>query len=465
MAEPWSVGNTDFDQERAMNVRALLLSTLLAAACHDNNPLYCEGHPTDPSCVMIDAPMPDGPGGCTSDMECAAPTAVCDTGNKMCVQCTAGEASACNGASPICGSDDMCGPCTSHDQCASKVCRPDGSCSDGSDVAYVDPAGTDNTTCSMAMPCTMVAKALATNKSFVKFTGTTSEQVTINNQNVTLLADPTAMLTESGAGVILTIMGSSQVSIYDLAITGALGAASVGISMPAGNTATTLLDQVTVSGGGGAGISATGGTLTIGQSTVSGNTGTGVSVSTSVLTLSRSTVAHNGGGGVSMTGATFDLTNNMIVNNGGNSSGLGGVDIESITTTGTHQLAFNTITANQGPNNVDTGVLCGSVVTVPIALDSDIVYGNLVGGSAVQFGGNANCTATYSDIGPDGTASGTNINADPGFVNATQGNYHLAAGSPCIDAADPAATLTIDIDGDTRPQGSGFDIGADEYKP
>ncbi|HEX4352737.1 MAG TPA: choice-of-anchor Q domain-containing protein [Polyangiales bacterium] len=251
------------------------------------------------------------------------------------------------------------------------------------------------------------------------------------------------MLTESSAGVILTIMGTSQVDVFDLSITGALGTAGVGVSMPLGNTATVALNQVTVSGGGGIGVAADGGTLT----------------------ASRSTVAHNSGGGVSLSGAAFALTNNMIVNNGGNSSALGGVDIESITTTATHQLAFNTITANQGPNNVDTGVLCGSVVTVPIALDSDIIYGNLVGGSAVQFGGNANCTATYSDIGPDGTGSGTNINADPGFVNATQGNYHLAAGSPCIDAADPAATLTIDIDGDTRPQGSGFDIGADEYKP
>jgi hypothetical protein len=183
------------------------------------------------------------------------------------------------------------------------------------------------------------------------------------------------------------------------------------------------------------------------------------------LTLERSTISHNGGGGVSLTGAQFDLTNNMIVNNGGNSSALGGVDIESITTSGTHNVAFNTVTANQGPSSVDTGVLCGNVVTVPIALDSDVIYDNIVAGGGVQFGGNANCTTSYSDVGPDGTVSGTNINADPSFANPSTGDYHLTSDSPCIDAADPAATVDIDFYGVTRPQGSGRDIGAAEFKP
>ncbi|HEY54073.1 MAG TPA: hypothetical protein G4N94_11510 [Caldilineae bacterium] len=40
--------------------------------------------------------------------------------------------------------------------------------------------------------------------------------------------------------------------------------------------------------------------------------------------------------------------------------------------------------------------------------------------------------------------------------------YHLTAGSAAIDKGVNAG-VTTDIDGDARPYGSGYDIGADEY--
>jgi hypothetical protein len=70
-------------------------------------------------------------------------------------------------------------------------------------------------------------------------------------------------------------------------------------------------------------------------------------------------------------------------------------------------------------------------------------------------------------IKPQVTSPGaTNLlNMDPRFVNAAQGDFHLMAGSPAIDAADPTATLSTDYDGVSRPQGAGRDLGAFEYKP
>lgn len=60
-----------------------------------------------------------------------------------------------------------------------------------------------------------------------------------------------------------------------------------------------------------------------------------------------------------------------------------------------------------------------------------------------------------------------NLNSDPVFMDPTNGNYHLAPTSPCIDAASDLAPAfpNEDFDGDPRPQGEAPDIGADEFRP
>lgn len=56
------------------------------------------------------------------------------------------------------------------------------------------------------------------------------------------------------------------------------------------------------------------------------------------------------------------------------------------------------------------------------------------------------------------------ISSDPLFVNESGGDYNLQKGSPCIDAGTDVG-LSIDMDGDVRPFGEGFDMGADEFVP
>ena len=65
----------------------------------------------------------------------------------------------------------------------------------------------------------------------------------------------------------------------------------------------------------------------------------------------------------------------------------------------------------------------------------------------------------YCDI-EDGWDGNGNFSRPPGFENNSE--YRLGQTSPCIDAASDEGIYT-DIDGEARPQGNGFDIGADEY--
>ena len=65
-------------------------------------------------------------------------------------------------------------------------------------------------------------------------------------------------------------------------------------------------------------------------------------------------------------------------------------------------------------------------------------------------------------LGSGTIVTGTvNYWGDPAFVNAAAGDYHLGFGSAAIDRGVNAGVAT-DIDGEARPMGMGYDIGADE---
>ena len=73
----------------------------------------------------------------------------------------------------------------------------------------------------------------------------------------------------------------------------------------------------------------------------------------------------------------------------------------------------------------------------------------------------SDCTLNNCCTTPDPGGAG-NITAEPQFVN-TNGDYHLASGSPCIDAGNNAdAAGSTDLDGRSRIIGSAVDMGCYE---
>ena len=88
-------------------------------------------------------------------------------------------------------------------------------------------------------------------------------------------------------------------------------------------------------------------------------------------------------------------------------------------------------------------------------------------GSGTDFTGTI--TQSYN-MSSDGSAAGTgsliNKTAANQFVSLTGGseNFHLKAGADAINTGTDlsASGVTTDIDGDTRPISTGWEIGADE---
>jgi CSLREA domain-containing protein len=221
-----------------------------------------------------------------------------------------------------------------------------------------------------------------------------------------------------GAGAILLLLDSAVVgNSADVAggimATGALGMVRSTVS---GNVATTAQ-------GGGIGI-ASGVTATLTNSTVSGN---------------RAETIRSGLGGGIISQGTLTLDNVTVANNRANSGG--GIYQNPAGQTPTSATIRDTIVAG------NTGGDCAGTAAVIAAWQGD------------------------HNLDQDGTCGFSAVGDRPG-VNPLLGtladnggstNTHaLAAGSPAINAGDPASCQVTDQRGVARP-GGGCDIGAFEY--
>jgi hypothetical protein len=440
-----------------------LLLLLCIAACERRNPDVCCETDTECGRLGFDSTQPCELGvcvanvcqsdGCDGDEDCAAPAQFCVAG--ACVACR--DAQGCSPQAPVC--DDgthTCRPCIADDECASGVCDvPTGTCADDSAIRFASPGGGSSDPCTRPAPCS-VAQALQTidtQHPYVLMTaGTYRAGGTLQGGAATIIGQDATLNVLDADGEI-QVVGQSILSIRHLAVNGGTSAVE-GVSCR--ESSTVNIADVTFAGRGVTGsgcqnMSVMSAVFT--DASIGFNDGGLVSAG---LVVDRSRFVR---GGISVVGGSFfaRVTNSSIV------AAPNGVAMQLLSVTNGLPsvqtiIAFNTI---------DGGVVqCGDTA-MPNASTHRYFTGNIVVNLDVPLDKKQSCHYDYNDVLPPDFALGGfgNINADPKFVDAVGGDYHLQLGSPALDAADPTATNDHDLDGVARPQNGRADMGAFERTP
>lgn len=197
----------------------------------------------------------------------------------------------------------------------------------------------------------------------------------------------------------------------------------------------------------------------------------------------------NGGGLARVTiDGCFIYDCNLVNTSGFSSYAVGLIAISQVT--GPNLVTNNTIVHRDGAAaTAGVTVQLASSITRDITLTNNVIINENPSGVCVSAshvgrfaGANYNCLyATAGEVFLDDTAgtptpqnftqwqSGSRdangLNVDPQLESTTASSMdlHLKTSSPVIGVGDPATTAMLDIDGEARPNGPGFDIGADEF--
>jgi predicted outer membrane repeat protein len=236
------------------------------------------------------------------------------------------------------------------------------------------------------------------------------------------------------------------------------------------------LDGFTVTGGASSGIYNATASPTLENLVISGNSagaysGGGIANYGSSPTLTNVTISGNSaayyGGGLFNRDSSPTLTNVTI---SGNSAAHGGGGIYNQDSS----LILTNVTIS-GNSAGGTGGGIHNVFSSP-QIRNSILWGNSAPTAPESYNFNSTPTVTYSIVAGASVYTGPgNSNANPLFVTAvpaapsTGGNLRLGAGSPAINAGDPADTtatlgVTTDLAGNDRIFGGRVDMGAYEVQ-
>jgi hypothetical protein len=187
------------------------------------------------------------------------------------------------------------------------------------------------------------------------------------------------------------------------------------------------------------------------------------------VTIVDSSVTDAAGQGIDFAG---NLTLDRVVLSGGTtallSSTVGGtIDATNLLVYGTSGVAIDLSNASgivRFTTVADSGTDAGTGPRAFICSGQVMVQSTIVWApgstSRVSIGpsSGADCPRSSTIAGPTPVAGASND--DPLFVDSANRDYHLAQNSPARDAVDIGPTF--DFEGDPRPRGDRFDLGADE---
>lgn len=322
----------------------------------------------------------------------------------------------------------------------------------------------------------------------------------------------------AGGGICIyggaPVISANVIEDNDTRSGGACGEAGAGISSE--NADTTIVGNVirnNIAPYGG-GVATNRGNVTIDRNTIQNNTGDadhgGGMYLSSTVTVSRNLIEGNTvgasagygwGGGVIAFGEGYTATfiANVIRGNSAPSIGSGAFFDDGITATMNHDIVYGNVCPESGGAGVyvdgldenlgstlrvrnvtiaghdcandlgGNGILLERGSTVDVV--SSILWGNDRSGREFFNDGSCTISVRYSDVEEVVDGLG-NISADPLFADAASGDFHLRSAvgrfdedngwvtdsetSPCIDAADPAASF----DREPSPNGGRADMGA-----
>jgi hypothetical protein len=259
---------------------------------------------------------------------------------------------------------------------------------------------------------------------------------------------PVAALTIHGGGATIEMPSGGENDLFFVSDVGltirdvTLVGSTVEAALIQTGSAPVLVERVTFENatrGVETNFGANNGTVTIHQSQFSN-----VRDSIYVATLTADRVIIHGGANPLRVSGAIDVSNLLVYDT------TGPLALGSASGT----VRFSTIGATNGDIN---SISCSTTTSSTLTIDSSIVWNPSIGAPTIT----GTCTLRSTIAGPAAVTGAMNV--DPKFVNLLTSDYHLSPMSPAIDqlSSGPA----FDFEGDPRPQGSGYDIGADEYKP